>query len=303
MRGSFVRVAAVEDESWMFKHPTIGDAFASLVADNPELVDLYISGASMDKLLNEVTCGRVGLTGVKLVVPASRFDTIIRRLHEYRESREGTWEDKRARQRQSDDFLANRCSKEFLARYMHQTFEFMEPDLGVGSYLSAGSDFLVLVALRQYGLLYVEQVRAILEQVKDLAAETPDADFLIYPRIRRFFTDAEINEIMAHVRRVLVPNLDNTLWSWRMNYKSLEDAASYYSSLTEALEAFRDYFALDDGARRALSGAIEAVDQLISEYDLPNVNEDKKYDFDRAVTSRAQAATAPGRRIFDDLDA
>jgi hypothetical protein len=303
MRGSFVRVAAVEDESWMFKHPTIGDAFASLVADNPELVDLYISGASMDKLLNEVTCGRVGLTGVKLVVPASRFDTIIRRLHEYRESREGTWEDKWARQRQSVDFLANRCSKEFLARSMHQTFEFMEPDLGVGSYLSAGSDFLVLVALRQYGLLYEEQVRAILEQVKDLAAETPDADFLIYPRIRRFFTDAEINEIMAHVRRVLVPNLDNTLWSWRMNYKSSEDAASYYSSLTEALEAFRDYFALDDGARRALSGAIEAVDQLISEYDLPNDNEDKKYDFDRAVTSRAQAATAPERRIFDDLDA
>jgi hypothetical protein len=60
---------------------------------------------------------------------------------------------------------------------------------------------------------------------------------------------------------------------------------------------------LDDGARRTLSGAIEAVDQLISEYDLPNDNEDKKYDFDRAVTSRAQAATAPGRRIFDDLDA
>jgi hypothetical protein len=33
MRGSFVRVVAMEDESWMFKHPTIGDAFASLVAE------------------------------------------------------------------------------------------------------------------------------------------------------------------------------------------------------------------------------------------------------------------------------
>jgi hypothetical protein len=89
MRGSFVRVEAVEDESWMFKHPTIGDAFASLVADHPELVDLYISDASMDKLLKEVTCGRVGLEGVKLVVPASRFDIVIRRLNAYRNSREG----------------------------------------------------------------------------------------------------------------------------------------------------------------------------------------------------------------------
>jgi hypothetical protein len=175
--------------------------------------------------------------------------------------------------------------------------------LGVGSYLSVGSDFLLLVILRQYGLLYDEQVRAILEQVKDLAVDTPDADFLMYPRVRRFFTDAEIGEIMAHVRQVLVPKLDDTLWSWRMNYKSSEDAPSYFSSLTDALNAFRNYFASDDDARRALSSAIEKADQLISKYDLSDAHEDEKYDFDGAVPSQQVGPTSHGRRIFDDLDA
>jgi hypothetical protein len=59
----------------------------------------------------------------------------------------------------------------------------------------------------------------------------------------------KLAKLMAHVRQVLVPKLDDTLWSWRMNYKSSEDAASYFSSLTEALDAFRNYFASDDDAR------------------------------------------------------
>jgi hypothetical protein len=185
---------------------------------------------------------------------------------------------------------------------MRQTFEFMEPDLEVASYLSAWSDFGVLVTLRQYGLLYEEQVRAILEGVKDLAAQTPDADFLMYPRVRRFFTDAEIDEIMAYVRQVLVPNLDDTLWSWRMNYRGLEDAASYFSSLTEALEAFRDYFATDDGTRQAMSSAIEEVDQLISECNSSDNREDKKYGLNGAVGSLKHTSTTSARRIFDDLD-
>lgn len=303
MRGSFVRIAAVEDESWMFKHPTIGDAFASLVADNPELVDLYISGASMDKLLKEVTCGRVALVGVKLVVPASRFDIITCRLHEYRASREGPGEDRWSRRRQSNNFLANRCSKEFLERYIIRTSDFWKSISRFGSYLSAVSEFDVLVTLRQYGLLSEQQFRIVLERVKDLAAHTPDADFLRTRRIRQFFTDAEIDEIMAHVRQVLVPDLDKRVQSWGEDYSSSEDAGSYFSSLREALHAFRNYFVSDNEARCALSRAIGEIDQLISEYSSSNDDDDQKYNLDESVTSRKQAATAPGRRIFDDLDA
>jgi hypothetical protein len=138
--------------------------------------------------------------------------------------------------------------------------------------------------------------------VKDLAVETPDADFLIYPRVRQFFTDAEIDEIMAHVRQALVPNLDNTLWSWRINHESSEDAASYFSPLTEAPEAFRNYFASDDDAQRALSSAIEKVDQLISECNSFDDHEDKRYGFHDTVSSPEQTRAIPARRIFDDLD-
>ena len=56
-------------EYWCFQHPTIRDAFASLVGSNPELIDIYLAGTSAEKLMEEVTCGDLSLEGVKIIVP------------------------------------------------------------------------------------------------------------------------------------------------------------------------------------------------------------------------------------------
>ena len=58
---------------WRFKHPTIRDAFADIVARNRELMDIYLKGAPLLRMLSEITCGDVGIDGAKLVVPPDRF--------------------------------------------------------------------------------------------------------------------------------------------------------------------------------------------------------------------------------------
>lgn len=44
---------------WKFKHPTVRDAFAALVAEDAELMDIYLSGTPIRKLFSEISCGDV----------------------------------------------------------------------------------------------------------------------------------------------------------------------------------------------------------------------------------------------------
>jgi hypothetical protein len=302
MRGGFVKL---NDEHWMYKHPTIGDAFAAMIADNPELVDLYISGARMNKLLNEITCGPVELQGVQLIVTSSRFDIMIRRLQEYRNLQDGDLEKSWARRRHCDAFLANRCSKQFLQSYIERTSGFWESLLGFGSYLSAISKFDLILTLKRLSLLSAEQHSVIKKRVMYLATETPDSDFLSTSQIRSFFSENEIVEIMNHVKQVLIPRLAETLSDWENNYsRSDGDTESYYSPLKEALESFRAYFNGDIEAQRSLSRSITKVEQLIAEYDNSDEEgEGTAYDFNRPTPVNKSVEDVQPRRIFDDLDA
>ena len=62
-----------ECEYWRFRHPTVRDAFASLVGSDPELIDIYLAGVPTERLLYEVSCGEMNIEGVKIVVSPNRF--------------------------------------------------------------------------------------------------------------------------------------------------------------------------------------------------------------------------------------
>src|SRR5438552_5954637 len=70
LEGSLI-LRAIEAGSyvWRFKHPTIRDALGSLIAEDTELVDIYLAGTPLKTLLSEVSCGDVGIKGVKITVP------------------------------------------------------------------------------------------------------------------------------------------------------------------------------------------------------------------------------------------
>jgi len=58
---------------WKFAHPTIRDAFSSLIRDDVELLESYLTGTPIMKLLEEITCGRNPGAGQWVEVPQERF--------------------------------------------------------------------------------------------------------------------------------------------------------------------------------------------------------------------------------------
>ncbi|WP_267212099.1 hypothetical protein [Chelatococcus asaccharovorans] len=51
LNDSLTRLDSQDDGNrWVFRHPTVTDAFAGIVAASPELVELYVHGAKLDRL-------------------------------------------------------------------------------------------------------------------------------------------------------------------------------------------------------------------------------------------------------------
>lgn len=83
MEGAFC-VRAVQDgeQVWRYRHPTIGEAVATVAARSPALLDVYLRGASPARILEEVVCAGVEARGAILKVGVSRYDAVISRLKE-----------------------------------------------------------------------------------------------------------------------------------------------------------------------------------------------------------------------------
>lgn len=69
--------------SWHFKHPTIRDAFAVIVASSPDLMDIYLTGAPLEKIFLEISCGDIGLKGVSVIAPATQYHIIISKIRRF----------------------------------------------------------------------------------------------------------------------------------------------------------------------------------------------------------------------------
>lgn len=93
-------------KGWIFKHPTIREALASIVKDDPDLIEIAVRGSSLMSLLHEAVCEGVTVKGARLVIPESLYDELVRRIRS-----ETAWND------WVSDFLTDRASASFRKLY------------------------------------------------------------------------------------------------------------------------------------------------------------------------------------------
>lgn len=278
--------------AWVFKHPTLRDAVASIIADEPEMLEIYLAGAPLDLLLQEVVCGDVKYAGAKVAVPHSRYDALLRRLDS------GSRDD--AKHRGSlIDFLAARCDKSFLSAYIALHPDFVSR-LRFGSYIVAYAEVNLLVRLKEYGILPEETRKAAVARFATLAIDTPDMGFLA-KRPRQLLIPQELISILERIRDELLPNLNQTICDWKSNHDGIADPEEYFRDLKDSLaDLSREYEQLGDKhSTGVIADAYTEIDNVVEQLndELPENTNDSTYQQDLPPSTNLTS-----RSIFEDVD-
>ena len=282
--------------SWRLKHPTIRDAFAALIAENRELLDIYLAGTPISRLYREISCGELGIPGVKVVIPFNRYQSVLDRIktHMSRPKSE------RADRDRLNSFLAIRCDRSFLVEFLHQNPAYLA-DLRMGSYLSVVSDVPLVVRLKYFGLLPEPERLRHVERIQELSVETPDADFL-REDIKGLFSGTELEDTLEIVRSQLLPVLSERVDEWECNHDGEEDPDSYFDLLKSALSDYRDAFRDDVDSICLIDIGLDEIRLAIArlESEMPGEpNDDRESG---SWSARGSSVFSDERSVFEDVD-
>lgn len=153
--------------------------------------------------------------------------------------------------------------------------------------------------LHDFGLLPEENRKTFVQVVSAYAVSGEDVYALDDEGIRRVFTDAEFDSLVARVLAELLPRLGKVRENEQDGYSADEPADEYMEHMLESFKTLKDKFCDDAEAVQIIEREIDRAKDWISDNDreLP----------DRAPRSLGTAGTIDkphgSRSIFDDIDA
>jgi energy-coupling factor transporter ATP-binding protein EcfA2 len=299
LNGSLVTNVQVDDQQvWRFKHPTIGDAYAAPLASSPDLLGIFLSGSSTENLTSQVTCGNVGFEKA-IVVPKSLFPMMVARLREfsasdmYKVEWMSSWRSRWILHR----FLANRCSKEFLALFLEQSPEILECVSKPGLSLSAAPEVDLAVRLHEFGLLPEENRKQFVERVSSYAIAGEDTYALKDVGVHSVFTEDEFEKLVETARVKLLPKLTELRLGVQSNHSS-DPPDEHMQDILESFDTLKMRFSGDAEAIKLIEREIDLANEWIAETETPEAK----------VSPRTLGAVEPSeekhgtRSIFDDID-
>jgi hypothetical protein len=289
--------------TWKFKHPTIGDAFAAFLLERQELLGIYVQGTPVDRLMSQITCGDVGLERA-VVLPTAFFSLVLKRLNDFSStarSRSSLWSSWSART-EVINFLAFRCSKEFLTRYIRDHPEILDDVSTPGLFLSAVSEVDLAVRLHEFGLLTEDYRKRFVAKVSSYAIEGEDLYALESQRIKRVFTKAELDELRLRVRTELLPKLSEVRRTWQSDRISDSNAEEQMQPFLDSLSALKKEFADEPAVTRLVDRETKRTENWISEQLADDSDEKGPRDRSFGDVSGPEHPSGQNRSIFDDVD-
>lgn len=301
LKDSFVLLSHASGENvWQFQHPTIGDAYATILVQSPEHLGIYIEGSAPERLVEQVTCGDVGIEKA-VVVPKSLFPQILAKLNEMSQSKsyKSAWLSTFGAKRDLQGFLARRCSKEFLSLYLQHNPGLLDQVAEPGLFLYAVPEVRLAKRLHEVGLLPEEKRKKFVETVSKYALEGQDADALDDEEIRNIFTDDEFAELVERVRTELLPRLQDVRREWESNHSSGEPPDEHMQQLLELFDSLRKQFGDDESVVKLIDCELRRTREWIDK-NTPDEPERSPREL-----GKIEAPTEPrsSRSIFDDIDA
>lgn len=300
LNGSLALHSQVGEESfWRFKHPTIGDAYAESLVHSPELLGIYIRGSAPDRLVDQVTCGDVGIEKA-VVVPKPLYPLMLSKLAEVKESKayKSQWLSTWGARRDLQNFLSRRCSKEFLSLYLQTNSSLLDEVAMPGLFLDTVPEVRLAERLHEFGLLPEEKRKQFVATVSAYAVKGEDMDALNDDGIRSLFKDEEFEELVQRAQTELLPRLADVREEWQSNFSS-DTPASHMQQLLEGLNTLKKRFAADADAVKVIDREIRRTNEWIGE----NTPEEPERKARKLGKVEAQDKPQTARSIFDDIDA
>ena len=287
---------------WKFKHPTIRDALASIISEDQELLDIYLSGAKPEELFTEITCGVDSIRGVSLIVPKSHFDKILSILEAYLERYKNC---AFLLEFNLNPFLSNRCNFDFLKIFIDK-FSYYPDLLTNFSSLEYDSKVNLLMKLSGFSLLDESTRKKAAEQIQKLVVEEA------VPGFPNNFTELilrmdEHSAIVEKIKTRLLPNLTDIITETANSFDKDEDANDHFYDLIKAIGSYRDLLGINEDCDESspeylfktyIDNALVLIDETVDELNQePEIDEEREW-----LDSNSDSTEEPERSIFDDVD-
>lgn len=239
---------------WTYKHPTVSDAFASYVAGNPELVEIYLRGARPDSISSQVVCAGSTVGGAQVIVPDSLHPLLAERLSKLPDYILST-------------FLSYRSNKLFSKVMLQLRPDILSRLLQYSTPVKEDPDANLAITLANQGLLPDEHRGALVRALEYGAVHEADASFVKDDGLASILTEQERDRIFEVVESDVMGDIDSHIKRLRRQWGKDSPPDEYFdefelglSYLVDALSSRGDYGRVLVQARASISLAVSEME-------------------------------------------
>lgn len=286
LNGSLLLLAT--DESgpyWTYKHPTVGDAFATYVAGSPELVEIYLRGAKPTSIIYEVVCGGAHVSGAPVVVPDSLHSLLADRI----ESLHSIY---------LVSFLSYRSNKTFSALMLERRPDILDRLRSFSSPIKEDTDASLVATLHGQGLLPEDIRLTFVEAVRTAAVDDADSSFLDSHTLQSVLTDSEKHDILLDVELNLFPNIAVHVSRLRDEWDKNSEPEEYFEEFGDAIKRFADELRAGTSKQDILEDVRTKVREAVA---IMNADYEPSPSTS-APTSLSPTRSTPLTNLFRDID-
>lgn len=278
-------------QAWRFKHPTIRDAFASIIGANPEYISIYLAGVKTEQLIAEVSCGDVGLKGVNIIVPEGYYQAVISMLLQYRDSKEWLYINP------VESFLAQRCSDEFIKQYYLSVEGLEQLPKKISSLYGFNSELTILNKLNRSGYLSGNVKHQTVDRIKQLSLDHVTTRFFDRKVVGGLLSDNDMSEHWSSLKKHIITDWEVIIENLRDDWNGEDYPYDVFDEIRTTLRKIEEEG--DDDERQEAIEILEVINDNVS--DMENEQEDLQYDSLVAEETETEELES-GRSIFDDVD-
>ena len=297
LAGSFVvRRRDGDKEYWAFWHPTFADAISAILSKRPDLIDIYVRGAGLDRLLTEVVCEGAPPVRDAVVVPLSSCEALIGRLLET--------PDEKGANEQLFEFLNRRLPMDMVKKVLERAPAILgrqgEPPIWFR--LRRSEEVRLRATAHAMGLLN-EQVRSdTVTMLEEGALYSLDASFVDDDGILAMFRPSELMRLTAGLLAKLDSEISQKIANRRAQADPDSDIDSQFEEVADFLDHIRYLVEADQVFEEKHRGLTSDLDQAKKDVETEKSNEGEESSFFNSVPRAVQREQQGGRSVFSDVD-